>query len=784
VADSSRNVFLRFPGATVLLLIGLCVAGLWLARVEVDPEMGDLLAGDQRNLQSYQSARTALGYAVPVVVSLDCGEVFTTNGIGLIRDVTAALAKVGGGTTTNSIVNGATTNTWTTTNVISLTMNMVRPVITQKFPPVMNWVELVPERLDREGMAELRRWAQEHPFARNFLVAEDGRHTVLLVNFDRNLDTPAQQAAFAAELEAALEPFRQDGLTVRVLGLPLIEHEIRSTVMTDVRRFVPTALVVLLGVLFVTFRKTPRLMAFILANQILGIMLLPAVFQLTGLRLNIFTVLLVPLLTGIHLTLLVHVATSFQRAWLAGANAEEGVRVMWAEVFRASGFAALTTGIGLLALTASEVQQLREFGLLGAAGLAMLFGLTFGPGLAFLPVLFGKSGQRDDDSVPAGWSAGWAGWVRRREAWVSLAVVAGGAAIYGGIKQVRTDVRASEFLNARSPTRLMLEEMDVAYGGINVVQVAVDSGKTNGINGTKFLRYLDGLHRDTAAREGVSAVYSYSQLLGVINEVWEGGRAGTRHLPKSGYITKLFVGIIQSQTAQLPFLTTLCDTNFQTAQLTLRTREMPSGEYLALLRELETKARETAPEGVSVSAESGIRDILEADARIVRSQRRSVLWCAGLIAVVLAVLWRSVWLALLTVGVNALPVGMIIALQGFVGVPLNAVTIMVAAIALGIAMDDTIHFITHWRDERAKGASPAAAVAGALAVKGRPIVVTTVILAGMVGVFWVSSFPPAVHFGLLLAVGLAGALGAALVVLPAWLGLGRTRNARRSDGLG
>ena len=241
-----------------------------------------------------------------------------------------------------------------------------------------------------------------------------------------------------------------------------------------------------------------------------------------------------------------------------------------------------------------------------------------------------------------------------------------------------------------------------------------------------------------------------------------------------------FSGCLASQVPQA----ILRDTNFQTAQLTLRTREMPSGEYLALLRELETKARETAPEGVSVSAESGIRDILEADARIVRSQRRSVLWCAGLIAVVLAVLWRSVWLALLTVGVNALPVGMIIALQGFVGVPLNAVTIMVAAIALGIAMDDTIHFITHWRDERAKGASPAAAVAGALAVKGRPIVVTTVILAGMVGVFWVSSFPPAVHFGLLLAVGLAGALGAALVVLPAWLGLGRTRNARRSDGLG
>ena len=62
------------------------------------------------------------------------------------------------------------------------------------------------------------------------------------------------------------------------------------------------------------------------------------------------------------------------------------------------------------------------------------------------------------------------------------------------------------------------------------------------------------------------------------------------------------------------------------------------------------------------------------------------------------------------------------------------------------------------------------AVWQAMVVKGRPIVATTAILGGMMGVFWVSSFPPVVHFGLLLAVGLIGALIAALVLLPAWLG--------------
>ena len=341
-----------------------------------------------------------------------------------------------------------------------------------------------------------------------------------------------------------------------------------------------------------------------------------------------------------------------------------------------------------------------------------------------------------------------------------------------GLSQVRTDVRAVEFLNRNSPTRVMIEEMDEAYGGINVVQVQVDSGMTNGLNNPYFLQYLDSVHQMAAREPGVTAVYSYTQLMAAINEVWEGGREGTFRLPENPLMTTLFSGFVTSQKEQLPFLTMLCDTNFQTAQLTLRTRDMPSSEYLELLERVETEARTAAPTNVTVSAENGIRSILEADRRIVRSQRRSVGWSVGVIGVILAVLWRSVGLAVLALAVNLLPVGMIIALQGFAGVPLNSITIMVAAIALGVAVDDTIHFITHWRDERLTGATPAEATRSALRVKGRPIVATTIILVGMMMVFWVSVFPPVVHFGLLLAVGLAGALLAALVLLPVWLGQG------------
>ena len=759
----------------LLLVLGLLVclpSVLCVDEMEVSTEMDDLLAGDQRNLESYEGAQGILGDAEPLAVSLDCGEVYSAEGVALIRRVTAALGTLPGVTVTNHVFRDGLYHEVVRTNVNSL-VTVERPV---RQGLGLKWLPLVPERLDENGLRELRRWSQEHPFARNILVAADGRHTMLIINLTDPAFTTEEQLQFHNEVEAVLQPFRDEGHSARAIALPLIEHEIYTTLVQDTRRFVPLALALLVGVLGVTFWRLPRLLVFVLVSQAMGLAMMPLLMEVTGLYLNIFTVLLMPLLTGVHLTLLIHVATAFQRAWARGLGAGEAIHAMLAEVFRASAYAALTTMVGMLALMASEVQQIREFGQLGAAGIGMLFLVTFGPGLGLLLVLFRNAKpQAMATEAPAetGQGGAWVDFLQHNRRWIAAAAVVAVGVMALGISKVRTDIRASEFLGKESPTRLMIEELDAAYGGINVVRMAVDSGTTNGINHPKFLKYLDQVHKHAAAQAEVTAVYSYAQLLATINEVWEGGAEGTRVLPESIFKVAMFVAVLNKERAgdtHTPFMEMLSDRRGQTAQLLLRTRDMSSAAYLDLLRRMETHARTNAPAGVTVSIESGVRAILEADRRIVRSQRRSVLWSIGLIALLLAVLWRSVGLAVLALAVNVLPVGMLIALQGFAGVPLNSITIMVAAIALGIAVDDTIHFITHWRGERAAGADAKEAVQRTLAVKGRPIVATTAILVGMAGVFWVSQFPPVVHFGLLLAAGLAGALGAALGLLPVWLG--------------
>jgi predicted RND superfamily exporter protein len=763
---------------------------LLLPRFRVSSETRVLLEGDQRNLASYEKVKQILADTEVVVISLEHRDVFSPHGIEAVRRVSDALQQLPG-----------------VEDVKSLT-HSVKPV---RRGLGFEMVPLVPGGLNTDPEIEsFKRFCLDHPLIRDVMVAADGKHTLITVTCRGKTETQAGQQKMRAELDGALAPFRREGFRVQVLALPLIENEIRSTLRSDVRKFLPASAVLLLGILWWTFHSV-RILLLVLANQLFVLLLLPGAMEMTGFSLSVFTVMLFPLLSGIHLAQLAHVYSSFQGFQCAGQNADDALRSTLDQVFKSCSFSLLTTAIGLSSLAISDVRQIREFGLLGTLGVVLIFALTFGPGLALMKIIFERwplmprstdAPESEEKTTPAvgadgrGIASGlaersqlirdncdiairasavnsttWWDWlarmVRKRGSWIVATVAVAAFVESLGISRIRTDIRAVEFLNRRSPTRQAVEELDQIYGGINVVQIEIDSGAEHGVNQLAFLKYVERLQNFAESYPGVSAAYSYAQLLAMINQIWEEGRAEALKLPENPLLINLFVLALKSQ--NYPFLTALCDKSFRTAYVVVRTRDMPSDRYLAIINAILQHALETKPEGISVSAAAGIHSILEADRRILRSQISSAGSSAAVIGLVLTLLWRSARLALLSLVTNAIPIAFVIAIAGWTGVPLNSITIMVAAICLGIAVDDSIHFITHWRDAVRSGVSAPDAVNEAFRVKGRPIVFTSVILIAIFSIFWFSSFPPVVHFGLLSAIAFVGALATVLFFLPAVL---------------
>lgn len=744
----SKNPFLRFPRTALGLavLLSLFLAMQW-GRLDIHTETDVLLESDPRNQASFEKVMDILEKDVVLVVDLECRDVFSPECIRVIDRLSRAFRGQPGFVDVKSL--------------------------THSYKPVRDGLgfSMVPlvsaGTADTKELEQLRHYALENPLLRNVMVSGDARHTVLTVTYRRDLSTPEAQAEFRREVEAVLAPFEKEGIRLHKIAFPLVEDEIRTQMVVDVRHFLLATGIFVVGVLAVAFRS-PRLVLWILLSQGLALAILPAVIQWVGGGLNVFNLMVFPLVAGIHLTLLVHVASACLGAERDGkANP---VAVAASRVVQSCFFAALTTIVGLLSLGLSDLAPVRGFGMTAAAGIALVFGLTFGPGLSGLALL----GRKRFSWKPAAWSATAESWMRlpvrfglRYRGLIQGVFLVLVVLMVLGLFRIRTDVKAVEFLDPASETRRTAELFNDVYGGINVVQIEFDSGRPNGVNQLSFLRYMESVQEFALAREGVSAAYSYPQLLALMNQIWEREAPGSLQLPDSPLLLNLFVLALKG--TDYPFLRALCDSRFQTAYVVVRSPDMPAERYLAMLDRILQFAEARRPEGVRVSAAEGIHSILEANQRILRSQVRTAGMTVVIVGLVLAGLWRSARLPLLALAVNIVPVGGVLAVGAWVGIPLNAITVMVAAIAFGIAVDDSVHFITQWRHCRRLGQDSRTALEAACAVKAVPITVTSIILAGIFCLFQFSSFPPIRHFGALSGLAFLVAWAGVLILLPGWL---------------
>jgi predicted RND superfamily exporter protein len=155
---------------------------------------------------------------------------------------------------------------------------------------------------------------------------------------------------------------------------------------------------------------------------------------------------------------------------------------------------------------------------------------------------------------------------------------------------------------------------------------------------------------------------------------------------------------------------------------------------------------------------------------ITDAQVRSFAIAFFLVTVVLMLLLRSFKLGLLAMVPNLLPATMTLGFMGLVGIRLDVGTVLIAAIAIGISVNDTSHIMFRFKHELAAGAvSPEDAVRRMMLKTGRPVVASSLILMAGFGVLLFASVKSVSYFGLLSSATIASALLADLVITPALL---------------
>jgi len=727
-----------------VLLLGAVVSLLFVQSTDFDSSTETMMAGDRRGQEMLEVVGELLSEDVLAGVLVERDNWCNADGAFLSNAIVLELERIPG-----------------CTEVRSLTTTTYPGLVNKK--PVLK--ELLPLSVDNPAKwVERKAFLTSHPLSKNFILSEDGKLAMFIGVYQRPMETHAQREAFRQEIQAALEPLRpvdgdpDSGLQVDIIGLELAQAEIVGQFLRDGKRYGIGFLLLASLFVLVVFRN-PFIWILLLGYLVFGLGVLAAVFWFNQHLPNLYTAILIPLVMGLQLTFLTHLFSAWQSRLKRGVAPNASLDQALREVLAPSLVAAITTVIGLVSLMLSPVEIVRSIGLFGAQAVALMFLGTF------LPALVMRLCHRPEQAFAAPQTRPVGGHFFARRAPAILLVLAACAAV-PGLRLVEPDIRALEFIDPGTETWRAADLINRRMGGLYMFELSLEFERPYGAQEVPMLKFQEELRREIAAIDGVGEAYGYSQIFTLLNYELKNGKSDYSTLPG---MLSMFLVKSTVNTFNFPYKTRLQNEDASRVSMFVRSADMPSKQYLSIIERVIEAAERLRPEGVTITPRNGVQSFLAGQQEIVDSLSRTLGVSLLAVFLCLCLLWRSLRCGLAGLLV-ALPALLVMGgLMGYLDVSLNAVTVMLCALILGIAVDDAVHVIDLFRKQRHRFASSIEAAGWAVREKFQAMFCTTAILVSLFGLLAVSSFPPVAAFGLLAAIALVTAFLSAIFMLPALL---------------
>ncbi|MFP3940418.1 MAG: efflux RND transporter permease subunit, partial [Thermoanaerobaculia bacterium] len=591
-------------------------------------------------------------------------------------------------------------------------------------------------------------------------------------------DHRAEEEAVAALRGLAADP--PAGVSARVVGLPVLDLALNDSSREIGRVFFPLLAGLAVVLLAVSFRDPRGVVVPLVFVAVPEVILLGALGY-AGVELNLVLAVLPPLLFVIALATAVHLQIRFRDALEDGLEGAAAVRATYED----KGWAVLWTGVTTMAafgsLAVSRVGPVPTLGAASAAGMALLTGAAFllYPALLVMVgeprarVLRSRAFEHRFRRLGRAWAERAA--EHRHRVLAGAGVLMAGAAL--GLPGLRVESNAVTYLPPDHPAREGIEALE-AHG------VGVAAGE--------LLLTVEAAEDDAGLARGdrLAATRRIAQrvreLPGVLGAVGPGDLVA--RAAAAGFGGSVVPG--GSPPGGPPpaeLLRAFLVPDGRAARITVFTPAAGHARIEPLFARIEALAREELP-GVRATVTGQFPLVLETHRRLLVTLGLSLTLTLAAVAIIFRFLLPSNRLTLLALAPNLWPVVMVVGGMGWLGVPLDTATVMVASVVLGLAVDDTIHTLGHFR-ELAPVLGRREAVAGTLQRTAPAYVLTGVILSAGFGVCALSEFAPTARFGALSALAIGFAVAGDLVLLPALLGstprevvhrLGRRRGRARS----
>jgi len=598
------------------------------------------------------------------------------------------------------------------------------------------------------------------PRFKGTLISYDG--SMLLVNLSTTADrTQSEEDGLVQSLNDLLLEFGfQDAA---VIGYPVLHHELRQYQTSEFAFYTGIGTLVMLFCMTLLFRRFwGTVVAFL--SVVLGMVIFFGILGWIGRPIDLMGTLFPILIVIVGTSDVVHIMTKYVDELRLGKGKKEALLITFKEIGLATLLTSLTTAIGFLSLYASNMPPIRNFGIMAAVGVFVAFGtviLLTTAMVSWFPaeaIMKSRKGKRPMSRFLNGVD----NFTRQKPGRIALgAVLFIGVCVWGSSK---TTLSLTNKRDLPMGTKLLhdFNTIDEKTKGINPIDLAIELKGERTFYDISVQREIDRFESYLRSNPVYGPISSPLMIFRLMNMAWKGP-----------YPENYTLAATQAEfDRQLDFgkkyleepLRGLLSEDGKAAWMFAKVTDLGSHELRSLKQDMEEQFGDNP---IFKFTPTGPRHIFDKHQELlVFSLLKSLGLAMILVSLFMALVFRDWRMVLVSLIPNIVPLIATAGIIGFLGFQLDPKVAIVFTVAFGIAVDDSIHFLSRYKLERDKGFSQDKALHNTFMETGRAIVVTTLILFFGFGTLVFSVFPPTFTIGLLLALTLLIALIGDFLLLP------------------
>jgi predicted RND superfamily exporter protein len=558
---------------------------------------------------------------------------------------------------------------------------------------------------------------------------------------------------------------------IYVIGGPAMEHAMAHIMQDDVSTFMLLSNAVIAGLLILLFRRAsgvvlPALVVLLAMLSAMGAMAWVDIpFSVTLNMIPAFLIV-VGVCDSIHILVIVY------RQLEAGMSRDEAI----VHALRHSGLAvvmtSVTTAVGLLSFSVAKLEPVAQLGVVAPFGVmvAMVYSLVLLPALLATIRLEAKRGAGDRGiravsiALARIGDAITAHPVRVAAAWVVVALVG-----IPGIQLARFSHDGISWFPKEDPIRQASDVIDEEFGGAGGMEVIIHTGGENGLHSPDVMRRIERAmrHTETLSVDGrkISQAISLVDVVKETHQALNENRSEFYRLPDDRQL--LAQELLLFENSGSDDLEDFTDSRFSQARMSVR---MPWVDALAMppfLEQLEPQVRSILGPDLDIELTGGGVMFTRIFENVIVSMARSYVFALAIITPLMVLLIGSLKRGLVAMIPNLIPVYLVIALMGYSGIPLDMTTLLIGGVVIGLAVDDTIHFMHKFNRYYEETGDPAASVHQTMITTGAAMLFTSLVLGLGFGVFMAAYMVNIVWFGVLSTFAIVVAFLADVTLAPA-----------------